>query len=106
MADRSIRLSSREAFFVRERIERGSYKNANEVVSAGLRLLEEREAEEERKLERLRIEVQKGMDDLAAGRYVEITSEGELDEFFEGIRSEAVKNLGEERGNDSSAETQ
>ena len=44
--------------FIKSRIDEGRYKNASEVVRAGLRLLEE----EENKVNALRSAIQKGID--------------------------------------------
>jgi antitoxin ParD1/3/4 len=48
--------------FVREQIESGRYQSASEVVRDGLRLLEERAAWQQAKLDALRAEIQKGID--------------------------------------------
>lgn len=50
------------------KVRSGLYNSASEVVREGLRLLDERDKMRELKLEGLRKEIQKGMDDLEAGR--------------------------------------
>lgn len=89
MSTQQLELSEHNSEFVLRCILDGRYKNANEVVEAGLRLLEAREEEDRLKLERLRAEVRIGMDDLEAGRYVEVNSVGELDAFLDEINREA-----------------
>lgn len=54
----SISLGNYFEDFVRNQTSSGRYKNASEVIRAGLRLLEERE----NKIEALRKEIQKGLD--------------------------------------------
>ncbi len=54
--------------FVRAKVDSGLYNNASEVVRDALRLLEARERAEARQLDWLRAEVQKGIDDVEAGR--------------------------------------
>lgn len=54
----SISLGSYFDEFIQNRINAGRYKNASEVVRAGLRLLEE----EENKLNSLKEAIQEGMD--------------------------------------------
>ena len=66
---------------VRGLVESGRYSSSSEVVREALRLVEEREQLREIRLEALRSEVQKGLDDLAAGR------SGPLD--MEAIKQEA-----------------
>lgn len=53
---------------VRLKVESGLYNSSSEVVREGLRLLQQRDQMRERKLEALRQEIQKGIDDLEAGR--------------------------------------
>lgn len=50
------------------KVESGLYNSASEVVREGLRLLQQRDEMREMKLEALRKEIQKGIDDLEAGR--------------------------------------
>jgi antitoxin ParD1/3/4 len=49
--------------FVRDRIARGRYQNASEVVRAGLRLLEESEMDLEARAKRLKDEINEAWDD-------------------------------------------
>lgn len=57
----SIALGSHFKDFVRQQVSSGRYNNVSEVVRAGLRLLENHEAEQEAKLQRLREAVAAGM---------------------------------------------
>ena len=50
------------------KVKSGLYNSASEVVREGIRLLQQRDEMREMKLEALRKEIQKGMDDLEAGR--------------------------------------
>ncbi|MBC7899537.1 MAG: type II toxin-antitoxin system ParD family antitoxin [Saprospiraceae bacterium] len=51
------------------KVESGMYNSASEVVREGLRLLQQRDEFRQMKLDNLRKEVQKGVDDLEAGRF-------------------------------------
>lgn len=93
MIKQHLELSEHDSEFVRRCVLEGRYKDANEVVEAGLRLLAEREEEERLQLERLRAEVQKGMDDLEAGRYTEVNSPEELQVHFDNLKQEAANRL-------------
>lgn len=54
---------------VESKVKGGLYNSASEVVREGLRLLQQRDEMRQLKLEALRKEIQKGTDDLEAGRY-------------------------------------
>ncbi len=58
--------------FVEDRITSGRYQDANEVLCAGLRLLEDRERLQAMKLERLRKEMKVGFDQLDRGEGVKL----------------------------------
>jgi len=53
---------------VDQKVKSGQYNSASEVVREGLRLLQQRDNMHEAKLNALRAEIQKGIDDLEAGR--------------------------------------
>lgn len=96
MTTQRLELSEHDSEFVRRCVQEGRYRDANEVVEAGLRRLEEREEEEQRQLERLRAEVKIGMDDLENGRYIDVHGPEELDAFFDDIDREAEAILNRE----------
>ena len=54
---------------VENKVKGGLYNSASEVVREGLRLLQQRDEMRELKLEALRNEIQKGIDDLESGRF-------------------------------------
>jgi antitoxin ParD1/3/4 len=93
MPTQNVNLTEHQSALIHRLMDEGRYKNASEVVRAGLRLLECQEEEERLKLERLRAEVQKGVDDLENGRYVEVSNREEIDALFEKIRSDARRLL-------------
>lgn len=66
-------------------IESRRYQNATEVLREGLRLVEQRDAAETEKLRLLREAVHAGFDDVAAGRYIAITSEADETAFWAGV---------------------
>ncbi len=63
-----ISLTDRLEAWVREKVESGLYNNASEVIREALRTQMRAEATREEKLEALRAEIQKGLDDVEAGR--------------------------------------
>jgi antitoxin ParD1/3/4 len=81
MPTQNVNLPERQAEFIRESVAAGRYQNASEVVRDGLRLLEERQREEELKLKNLARLAKDGFAALDRGEYISLTT-GQLDEFF------------------------
>lgn len=48
--------------FIKQQLESGRYTSASEVVREGLRLLEEREEQRATRLEKIRLQLQEGID--------------------------------------------
>lgn len=69
MPTRNVVLTDHQAALVEQLVTSGRYQNASEVLREGLRLVEQREAEDAHRLEALRAAVQLGATDIAAGRY-------------------------------------
>ena len=67
MPTRNVNLTDHYDSFVEERITSGQFKNASEVIRAGLRLLEQLTNEERAKLDALRALAQQAFDDLDRG---------------------------------------
>jgi antitoxin ParD1/3/4 len=69
MADVNVSVKGVLAEFVEERVRSGAYESATEVVQEALRLLRRDEQIAAMKLELLRREVARGVDDANAGRF-------------------------------------
>lgn len=67
----NISLSPELEAIVNNKVKSGQYNSASEVVRDGIRLLQQQDEMRKKKLEALRIEIQKGIDDLEAGRFVD-----------------------------------
>jgi antitoxin ParD1/3/4 len=67
----SIHLGEHFEKFVHERIAKGRYQNASEVVRAGLRLLEERELSLEERTRHLKAQIDEAWDDPRPSRPAE-----------------------------------
>ena len=78
MPTRNINLTEHYNQFVEEQIEAGKYKNASEVLRAGLRLLEQQTQSDEEKLTLLRKLATDGFRSLDLGRGINVSSEGGL----------------------------
>jgi antitoxin ParD1/3/4 len=61
MPTRNINLTPELSRFVSDRVRKGRYANASEVVRAGLRALQQDEAEDRAKVDALRAAVAEGM---------------------------------------------
>ena len=69
--------------FVQNKVESGMYYSASEVIREGLRMLQEKEMLKQIKIEELRKEIQKGIEQADRGELVD----GE--EVFENIRAKS-----------------
>lgn len=86
----NVSLTPELELIVANKVESGLYNSASEVVREGLRLLQQRDEMREMKLEALRKTIQKGIDDLEAGR---VRDGAEVMSEF-GRRLDAVKQNG------------
>jgi antitoxin ParD1/3/4 len=78
MPTRNINLTDRYDRFVAEEIGSGRYRNASEVLRAGLRLLEQQTREDEEKLALLRSLASEAFAQLDQGRGIEISDNEQL----------------------------
>jgi antitoxin ParD1/3/4 len=93
MPTRNVNLTGRYDEFVVEQVASGRFKNASEVMRAGLRLLERQNREEEEKLALLRSLAAEGFRDLDQGRGTAIDSEKQLRTFIARIGRRAAKTV-------------
>ena len=88
MATRNIVLTPHQEQIIQDLVQSGRYENASEVMREGLRLLEQRVAEDTAKLEALRQATQIGLMNIEHGR-TEL-NEGNLEHYLEGLSLEAT----------------
>ena len=69
MSTRNVVLTERHEVLIEALVQSGRYQNASEVMREGLRLVEDREVEEARKIEALRAAVQAGEEAIERGEY-------------------------------------
>ena len=84
----NVNLGERFEAFIQEQIREGRYQNASEVVRAGLRLLEDHEAERKQNFERLKAEINAAFDDPRPP----LTSEEVFDRLEERLIERMKKN--------------
>lgn len=79
MPTRNVVLTDHQHQIIESLVGSGRYQNASEVLRDGLRLVEQREAEEAAKLQALREAANVGWRDIEAGRYRDVSQEGLVD---------------------------
>jgi antitoxin ParD1/3/4 len=91
MSTRNINLTDHFDRFIEAGITSGRFSNASEVMREGLRLLEQREQEDQAKLEWLRSAAKEGFDAVERGDYVTLPSANEVEKFVRQIGQKVPK---------------
>jgi antitoxin ParD1/3/4 len=91
MPTRNVNLTGHYEQFVVEQVTSGRFKNASEVMRAGLRLLEQKNREEEEKIALLRSLAAEGFDELDQGRGTIIDGPRQLRKFIGQIGRRAAR---------------
>ena len=82
MPTRNVVLTEHQEQLIEGLVRSGRYQNASEVLREGLRLIENREAQDAAKLAALRQAAQVGIDDIEAGRYTAFASADDAGDDF------------------------
>jgi len=90
MPTRNVVLSEHQHDFVETLVQSGRYQNASEVLREGLRLVEERERLAAAKLAALRQAADKGWEDIAAGRCIDV-GDDRLEDFIGQLGLQAAR---------------
>ena len=90
MPTRNVVLTDHQASLVEELVTSGRYQNASEVLREGLRLVEQREAEDAYRLEVLRAAVQTGIADIEAGRFKTFDSKESMRKHLQSVTAKAI----------------
>ncbi len=90
MPTRNVNLSPKQARFIRQSVDQGGFRNASEVVRAGLRLLEQQRESEKLKLQLLRKMATQSFDEIDSGA-CEIVDLDDLDQFMERVSAKSGK---------------
>jgi antitoxin ParD1/3/4 len=90
MPTRNVVLTDHQTNLVEELVASGRYQNASEVLREGLRLVEQREAEDAYRLEALRSAVQVGIEDITAGRFNNFEKKGSLRAHLKSVTDKAI----------------
>jgi len=92
MPTRNVVLTDHQHRVIESLVDSGRYQNASEVLRDGLRLVEQREAENAAKLDALREAAAVGWRDLEAGRYRDV-SEDALADYISELGARASKRV-------------
>ena len=90
MPTRNVVLTDHQTHLVEKLVSTGRYQNASEVLREGLRLIEDREAEDRARLHALREAARVGMADIDAGRFRSFESPAALNRHLTAIADKAV----------------
>ena len=85
MPTRNVVLTVYQTDLVEKLVASGRYQNASEVLRDGLRLVENREAEEKARLRALREAARAGIADIDAGRFRSFESPADLNRHLASI---------------------
>lgn len=91
MPTRNVNLTEYYDTFIAQLLNTGRFRNASEVVRAGLRLLETHDREEEAKIEALRDAFKEGRDDYERGEFDTLKTDADIDRYFEEIAEESKR---------------
>ncbi|RXH57685.1 type II toxin-antitoxin system ParD family antitoxin [Granulicella sibirica] len=87
MPTRNLYLTDTLDSFVASGVEDGRYSNASEVVREGLRMMQQREAEDLAKIARLRGAAQEGIESIERGEFVTLSGPDSIRQHSRGLRA-------------------
>lgn len=90
MPTRNVVLTAHQTALVERLVGGGRYQNASEVLREGLRLVEQREAEDVARVEALRAAVRIGVEDIESGRFETFDSAESLRAHLEAVMADAT----------------
>ncbi len=88
MPTRNVVLTDHQASLLEHLVSTGRYQNASEVLREGLRLVEQREAEDAYRLETLRSAVNLGIGDIETGRFKSFDSAPSLRKHLKSLTTQ------------------
>lgn len=89
MPTRNVVLTAHQEQLINNLVKSGRYQNASEVMREGLRLLEQRVAEDAAKIEAVRQATAIGIADLQQGRFSQVREEN-LQHYLDELGREAI----------------
>ena len=95
MPTRNVVLTDRQEELIDSLVGSGRYQNASEVLREGLRLVEQREAEDAAKLKVLRKAARAGFDALDRGEFKEFDNVDDLQAYLNAVSAKVIAGAGE-----------
>jgi antitoxin ParD1/3/4 len=95
MPTRNVVLTKHQEKLIETLVESGRYQNASEVLRDGLRLVEQREAEESAKLTVLREAARVGFAALDRGAFKEFENIEDLQSYLNGLSEKVITRTAE-----------
>jgi antitoxin ParD1/3/4 len=95
MPTQNVVLTERQEELIESLVKSGRYQNASEVLRDGLRLLEQREAEEVGKLKALRAAARVGVGALDRGEFKEFRNIEDLQAYLNDLSGEVISRTAE-----------
>ncbi len=90
MPMRNVVLTKHQEKLIETLVGSGRYENASEVLREGLRMVEQREAEDAAKLQVLREAAQVGVDALERGEFKEFDSIADLEAYLNDLSEKVI----------------
>lgn len=90
MPQRNVNLTDHFDSFIAKTVQSGRFSNASEMVREGLRLLEQREREDEARIALLRSATQDGLHAMEDGDFVSLGSEEAIKAFVTQLRRDVA----------------
>jgi antitoxin ParD1/3/4 len=90
MPTRNVVLTKRQQELIETLVESGRYQNASEVLRDGLRLVEQREAEDAGKLKALRAAARLGFGSLERGEFKEFRTIEDLQAYLTDLSEKVI----------------
>lgn len=97
--DMNVSLTPELEAFIHEKVSSGRYTSASEVVRESLRLLEDEDRKKLQQLKALKREIEKGLDDIAEGRFITIETEEDYARLAAEIKQEGLRRLKQRKKN-------
>lgn len=94
MPTRNVVLTDQQTRMIERLVASGRYQNASEVLREGLRLIEQREAEDAARLIALREAARVGVEDIEAGRFRTFETPEALDEHLKELTEQILARNG------------